>query len=419
MKRSRWNDGDIEELLRNLPDIKDKRNPGDIYQRIGLREGKERRRNWVPFLAAVSALFLLAVLASTYITGQKEMATKGENMEQKAADNDSQSEKAASVDEQDPSGSTASPEGEEKGMTDTQKETSELNNLQVNKGHSQEESKAEVNGKKSVILSAYSVVASDVKSPSVITVGVPDKQANYVVPVTYIAEEEIPGGSVGRLQKAMSVLDEESLGLTEYFPLDVKMTAGSDGRAINIDIPKGSELLLEDMLFFSVLQETFKYHGVEKLTFSANGKPGVEFSHMGPLKELTINQTDNKAYLIYRLDDSSPKLLVPSNTSYQSIDQALEAMKNGTEDPTILPSIPAGFAWESVEKEGSNVVIELSGATELKDNEEYLRALEAILFTAKNFGYGHVEFENAKVGTIGPYNLKKPLPVLVAPNRIN
>ncbi|PLT34834.1 hypothetical protein [Bacillus sp. V5-8f] len=414
MKKSQWNKEDIEELLKKLPEIKDKRNPNEMFQSVMLKTGKQKKRNWIPIIAAVSALFLLAVLASTQMTGHNQTATENAKIEKKAESGESQSGKGASIHSQDPSRSDAFEEDKRTGknekeasVADEQEETSRDN------------SAIEVKRKGAVLLSSYSVIASNAKSDSVITVGVPDKQANYVVPVTYIADEDVPGGKQDQLLKAMSVVDEESLGLAEYFPLNVKMTPESEGRTVNIDIPAGSKLLLEDMLFFSVMQETFKYQDIEKLTFSSEGTPGVEFSHMGPLQELKINHTDNKAYLFYQLDDSAPKLLVPSINAYQSMEEAMVAMKNGTGDQTILPSIPMGFTWNSVEKRGSNVIIEVNDGTDLKDNDEYLRALEAILFTAKNFGYQNVEFRNAKLESIGPYHLKEPVPVLVAPNRMN
>lgn len=417
MKRSQWNENDIEELLRNLPEIKDKRNQQEVYQNIEFRVGKSRRKNWIPLIAAVAALLVLSVLAPSYMRERKDTAIEPKRYDRNATQSSSQTGKADSLQS---SGadkeSTSNRDHEIAKMEEPQKATEEQ---LAQKRDSPAETNKLVTVKKGAVLSANSILSADLKSQTVVTVGVPDTQVNYIVPVSYLSDEGGEAGFIDQLSNVMSLLREGSLGLAEYFPLAVKMTVGSNEQTINIDIPENSQLLLEDMVFFNVLQETFKYQDIDKVTFSSKGKQGAEFSHMGFLKELKINHTGKKPYLIYQIKEDSRKLLVPSLSEAPTIDVALQGMKNAGGDSTILPSIPSDLEWKRLLKQGNQIIFELAEGTKLQNNDDYFMALEAILFTAKDFGYKNVKFNNANIDAIGPYNLKESLPVPAAPNRIN
>ncbi|CAH0345586.1 hypothetical protein [Bacillus sp. CECT 9360] len=394
---SQWNDKDIEELLQKLPDVKDKRSSQEIYQNIELRINKKRRSNWVPLFATVAALFVLTVLASSFMLNS-ENSTSEMSLDKNATESD----KAKS-----------SPDNDNSSTQDHGIAVSENANEKQAEGEGNSTEKTEA-----VTLSAGAVLASDLQNQSVITIGVPDTQVNYVIPVSYVTEG---GGNetAVELTKTMSLLEEDSLGLADYFPLDANITAENQ-QTINVDLPENSSFLLEDEIFFKVIQETFKYQEVDRVTFSTNGEKGAEFSNMGFHEEVKINRENNRAYFIYQLNGSR-EMLVPSNTEFTTIKEALAEMKNisGEKDSSILPSIPQDLELKSIEEQAKKLIVKLSGDTKIEDNEAYLNALEAILFTAKDFGFDSVKFENATIDAIGPYNLQNDLAVPIAPNRMN
>lgn len=45
MKESKWSDEQLQELLRQLPKIKDDRDPRDIYQAIEIKMGKQKTKH--------------------------------------------------------------------------------------------------------------------------------------------------------------------------------------------------------------------------------------------------------------------------------------------------------------------------------------------------------------------------------------
>ncbi|RFU69058.1 hypothetical protein [Bacillus sp. V59.32b] len=402
---SQWNDKDIEELLQNLPQVKDKRSSQEIYQNIELRINKKRRSNWVPLFATVAALFVLTVLASSFMLNSENSTSEDVAIEKTATEGNHQESSA----------DKKGPPAEEPDIAANEDKNEEA--AEAKRNSTEEKSVPKIEDPS--LLKAGAVLASDLENQSVITIGVPDTEVNYVIPVSYVTEDG-SDETAAELSQVMSLLEEDSLGLDDYFPLDATITTENQ-QTINIDLPEDSSHLLEDRLFFKVIQETFKYQGGDRVTFSTNGEKGAEFSHHGFLEEIEIESNNNRAYFIYQLNEGTRKMLVPSNSEFTTIEEALAEMKNGNaeEDPSILPSIPQQLEWDSIEEQAKKLIVKFSGDTKIEDTEAYLYALEAILFTAKDFGFDAVKFENVTIDAIGPYNLQNDLAVPIAPNRIN
>ena len=61
MKKSEWSDKQLEELLRQMPKIKDHRNPRDIYQNLSLK--RRKKPAWIlPAIASAAAVLLIVIL---------------------------------------------------------------------------------------------------------------------------------------------------------------------------------------------------------------------------------------------------------------------------------------------------------------------------------------------------------------------
>ena len=90
-------------------------------------------------------------------------------------------------------------------------------------------------------------------------------------------------------------------------------------------------------------------------------------------------------------------------------------MKYGSRFEGTEASIPEKWKIEISGTNDSIVIITL------KDNEalteDFLLNLEAILLTAKDFGYEAVKIENAGIDQLGPFTLNLPINVPVAPNK--
>lgn len=68
MRRSRWKESEIEDMLRELPKLKDDRTKAEVFARI---HDKKKKKHWIPLFVGVASLFLMAVLASSLIIDKK------------------------------------------------------------------------------------------------------------------------------------------------------------------------------------------------------------------------------------------------------------------------------------------------------------------------------------------------------------
>ncbi|MGG0847546.1 hypothetical protein [Peribacillus simplex] len=407
MRKSRWKENEIEDMLRGLPKLKDDRTKAEVYARI---HDNKRKKHWIPLIASVASLFLMVVLASALIIGNK-----------------------GTTREEDSGGNGKLSISENKEMADQERQNANIKeNTSEDKQGNQEflskqaeiESKDEVSeiepltGEKEKTF-AHAIYQDDLKNASIITMGVPDDQMNFIVPISIKLKHYDKADTLNRLTNQMSNIDEEQYGLSDYFPLDIKISQGNDMTTAHIEFRENSRLLKEDTLFLHSMEETLSYNDIEKMTFSTDGKQGAMFANKGFLKEADIPHQKKRTYLLYQRDESSPRFLVPSNMDYRDIEEALQAGKGEPDMEGISPAIPDDLKWESIRSKGDLVSIQLSDQAAIENSEESLQALEAILFIAKDFGFEKVKFENAPIEEVGQLNLTEDIWVPKAPNLVN
>lgn len=73
MRKSRWKESEIKDMLRELPKLKDDRTKAEVFAGI---HDKKRKKHWMPLIAGVTSLFLLVAFASSLIIGKKELQVK-------------------------------------------------------------------------------------------------------------------------------------------------------------------------------------------------------------------------------------------------------------------------------------------------------------------------------------------------------
>ncbi|WP_404452882.1 hypothetical protein LG329_01810 [Virgibacillus necropolis] len=127
---------------------------------------------------------------------------------------------------------------------------------------------------------------------------------------------------------------------------------------------------------------------------------------------------EKAGYKIYTNTNSNKKFLIPitlkENTDFKG---ALLEMQNVEAESYVIPSIPGNVSFSINEKE--NIIhLTLRNDISLEDNKQYKNMLEAILMTAKSYGYNAVKFNNTNKEQIGPYNLTDPIQVPIAVNPI-
>ena len=402
LKKSHWKESEIEDMLRKLPQVKDNRSKKAVYSGIDGKQRKRRIKKWIPLIAGLASLFMI-IIASALNTGK-------EDSEEKKVDIQSNGKLAISESE------IIMDKQEQHDVKSNEKREEN----QGFEGNSREEttfkSKAQQVEKVTHVRAIY---PEDLQGKSTITLGVPDDQYNFIVPISFVVNHFDETDALTQVINKMSTINEESYGLSDYFPLDAKATHDLNKNTVHIELGTGSKLLDEDILFLRTIEETLSYLQIDKMTFTTEGKSGASVVNAGLLKEEEIPSHKNRTFFLYQTGESSSRFFVPSNMDYQKLEEALQAAKEAPAIEGISSAIPEDLKWKNLSFDGDLVTVELAKEVKLEDDSKSLQAMEVILFTAKDFGYKKVKFKNAPIEKVGSLNLLEEITVPLAPNQVN
>ncbi|UOE54259.1 hypothetical protein LIT38_19545 [Bacillus sp. CMF12] len=414
MKESKWSDEQLQELLSQMPKIKDDRDPKDIYQAIEIKMGKQKNRTWIlPSIAAAAALLLLFILVPNLMSWQ-ESADKQVELK---ADRSTSSEQITS---------------ENNTILEAREEDSELNAQE--KGSEEQdqaqlstEPEAETNdeiSEKTVVSesSPTAVYEEDLAGKEVLTYAIPDKDAQNIVPVSVLIDEDPARTKFEQFEDTMSRLTEVEWGLDDYYPLKANFTYDQGNKMLTVDVPADhpysisstTELLLE-----KVLANIMNNLDIEKINLMTEGEIGIDFSHYGYREEFIPENSNGNLiyYFLYPNGADSTPFLVPLREQLNSIKEALIAMKQNRTENNLQASIPEDIDFETEEIQDGKLLIRFNNESEIIDDKSTLHAIEAILLTAKDFDFDTVKLENADVDKIGKFDLTEELKVPVAANK--
>ena len=383
-KKSIQQENELEILLRKLPKIEDNRSVNRIFTSLEFAERRKKRFHWTPLLASAVAIFIVSIIASSFIFGNNS------NDENFSMSQDSE-------------------------IARNEMEIADKDSTDQNQSGAQ--SVKEIHNENKLMYSLYN---TDLMDNNYFTLAIPTKSNRYYVPLTFLIEKGSIEDSIVALLEEAKNIDEASLGLSEFFPLGAELFYKSESKTVMIDLSESTYHNVSDKILLNVFQETFKYQQIEQLRYALEGEIGVEFPYIGYLENEMVNKYTQKATMIYQFDESSPRFFVSSFNSSSTIEEAFEIMKttDNPEDPTVFPTIPSDWVYEIIE-EDSLLHIKFDEETELNDSITHQTALEAILLTARDFGYEKVLFGYNGLSKIGTIELNKELEVPIAPNVMN
>ncbi|MCM3665333.1 hypothetical protein M3204_13020 [Mesobacillus subterraneus] len=409
MKKSQLSDKQLEEILGRMPKIKDHRDPRDIYQNIAHRVEKRRMPAWVIPSAALAAVLFLAFILSPGLMGVNHSADK-------SIDSNSASDAKSSM-EMD----TATRDDAAKESGDEQENT-----LMMDATDKEQKAKdfraLDDTNKYSDLTALYNEeIAGD--NIQALTYSIPDDNMQVNIPVTVTVSANENENWFDRYTQTMDQLKEEEWGLSEFYPLDGTISYDEESKAILMNLEEdhiyrygnSSVLLLEAM------EENYKEYGADWVKFNTNSKSGADLSNYGETHQLKIApyQKGSRAYYLFNPTGERKSYIVPVKGKFNSISDAFAQMRNNIESHRLKASIPKDLELEGVESKDNPklLIVDIKNIRLL--NENFLPNLEAILLTAKDFGYDAVKIENAGTEKLGPFNLNEPIQVPVAPNKKN
>lgn len=397
MKRRGLSDKEVEDSIKLLPRVKDDRNPREIYQNVSLQLKKKRKKSWIaPTFAAAAAVALVMMLVSPGIFESER--------EKEIALEQAQNTRSSGTDGQ----SADAPDKHKSAKTGKDDQS------QLKIALSDEGDKAALEN------AATSLYPEEVGNGEPITIWLPEQNVNYMIPFTMAVPKEKGENWLDLLQSAIAALQESDPALLAGFPSSAKLSLeGSDTLVVNVpaDHHYGDGSAAEASFLNSIKQSVSSNSNVKKIIFETAGEPGIVLGNFGELTEEPVVKLEHRAYMLVFQKGYEVPYMVPSDKQYDNIEDALAAMKNGIEDEKLLPSLDPSFIIGNVEEKGGVLHLSLAADAEIKNDIPTLYSYEALLLTAKEFGFKAVKLENAPIEKLGPFNLKIENNVPDGPNK--
>ncbi|MDF2859511.1 MAG: hypothetical protein K0Q87_5362 [Neobacillus sp.] len=385
MKKSEWSDEQLEELLRQMPKIQDNRHPRDIYQNLSRK--KRRQPPWlIPAFATAAALLLFIILIPKFMTST-EFAQDG-------AKEDSTTH-------------------EEKAVQDNDYSIS-MEKAPQNEGEPGDNEKIFMATTNKTAIYDY-----ELGSGTVLTYWVPDSQAQILIPVSIIVNAK-EGNWLSLFNESMGVLTEEAWGLMDYYPLNATIELSADGTSVRVDVPNDhlyGQGSASETTFINVLKNVITSNSdIKKIYLSTNSEPGIEFSNYGHMDEIDLESEGKVAYFMYTPIGMDESFIVPSRDTFTSIKEAFESMREDVPELGLTASLSPSFLLENITVDNNKLIVTMDDKTNFSNTQETLYSFEALLLTAKAFGFDTVLIENAPITQLGPFDLSTEIKVPIAPN---
>lgn len=391
MKKSEWSDSEIEQLLRSMPKIIDRRDPRDIYQSLSLK--KRKNLAWVlPSIAAAAVLFLFMILGPKLTDqGQISQFSLDQATEKKAPDKNAANEKRMVLNKE---------------VAESKESTGTNNIQQINKG-----------------LQKSAVYEDEIGNGKVFTYWIPDEQAQILIPVSTIVPKAQNKPWLDVFNEQMVQLKESQWGLSEYYPLNAELTYDEKEQTLNVNVPADHQYgqgSTSETGFLNILKKDISSNSsVKSVKLFTNHEPGIEFGNTGLMKELDIEADRNHAYLFYFPKNQEQPYLVPTLETYKDIKDAMKAMKEDRPEYGLKKSMFLEVQEENLSIQNNTLFLSMEKNSKIEDDKLTLSSFEAILLTAKEFGLDQVIVKDAPVKQIGPFNLSMENKVPIAPNLRN
>lgn len=418
--KQRMDEDQLEKLLRQMPKVKDERDPSKIYREVQVGLDK-RQRQWklMPAFALAAAVLIFAIITPLFF---QNMSSQNSSMDESAINGTRSGYMESS------NADTASNDAVD--ADENQTFTKEFNPTED--GESNELLPMNVMNQSFVVENGLE------EANYVVTIGVSALSENamsdigaFTFPISLVVSKNEEDTHFSALERIRYELDYEELGLEEPFLNDgaiLSMGTYAGGTPMTI-IEVGDlyvsysslkQFTLEDQIKETLRWTPYTYH---EYTSDGNNK-GVVIGNDVKNEPISLTVFAKRAYFKYQATEETPMFLVPSQATFETITEALTTMTTRPDqysENKIDPSIPETIQIENVQTggEGSSTVrIVLSPSSVLTNTDETIFALQAMLMTAKEFGFQQVIFETDQNGMIGNIQLNEPIDVPYSPNPI-
>ncbi|PLS17154.1 hypothetical protein CVD28_13960 [Bacillus sp. M6-12] len=374
MKKSNYQDSDIEKILQQMPEVTDLRKSSQVLERAEMFSRKRKGFSWViPAAASAAAILLFLLISTSFFQHERKAGNAGVNQKVELAAKEAPDRDDAIAEKR----FTVMPD--QKFIT-------------------------------------FSITGMDQAGPIM----------PLNVPISLIIDDNDSPAAL--YTKYINKLENDKWGLA---PLDFKnhatFTEASDSngkKKLIVNMIENSSLSVSSAgtSFVDSLRESFRWHGFSQIEFLTAGSKGATLGNR-KYTSIPLVAEGKKAYFQYMYDQDFQSFLVPSPKAYAHFPDALSAMESESfnlQAPLHAP-IPGGVDIKKISTLDGQAEVTFSADSGLLDNENFVMMLDSILLSAKEFGLTSVTFkgaENAGITSIGTIKLGTPVKVPAAPNPI-
>ncbi|MCA0970307.1 hypothetical protein LCM20_06880 [Halobacillus litoralis] len=362
MKRKSYDDNQIENLVKQLPSVQDQQRKDELYQNVQKKMNKSEKKKapWlVPAFASVAVVLVMVMIipsiwSSMNLQFQSSQPEMGEESggESSSGDEASSSEQATME-----SADTAMPA---------------LNRMTTSR----------VEGKPMVYF---------------------DSQAQVVVPVSWVTNEPVP-------DEDLSSIAAEAYGLTEP---SARYSFEMENNEANVVFPAGFKAkgsATENAIVRSIQWRAEANSAIRINVSTEEGGP-VNLGNRGEVTQLSTIESSSYVYHLFT-STTGVQFLVPVPFE-GTIEEALESLKRDQSN-TSAP-VPPHLVFEQIDTTDDILNLTVSHDSWRVDQNR-MTAVEAILMTAKQYGFEEVQFQGITPSEDAEFDYTKPIPV---PGNVN
>lgn len=261
-----------------------------------------------------------------------------------------------------------------------------------------------------------SYVLQNIDEDSTIIYGaVTDEQLQSVIPVTIVIPEIVDLNTY--YNQLNHYLEETDWGVNQYLFKDVHFDLDLSKHEVLMEVP--DEFSIGDgsanaHIFNEILTTMFRPYQIDKVVFDEE----IDLGSFGNILESPIQKQAKESYKVFQADEHQRKFLVPIKTEDDAtIEEAFEEMKKDQDTFNIYSTIPENVSF-SLSTSDQQLFITFEDDEIIEDKQAAIIMIEAILMTAKSFGYELVTLNKLPTDHIGPYDLSDSIEVPKAVNPI-
>lgn len=252
------------------------------------------------------------------------------------------------------------------------------------------------------------------------TIAVLDLQGMYAIPISLVDTAATGDGYPNDVYNRISTfIDEDEFGVYEY-PFDEIEFIFSDNLE-NITMRVADDFIFPDSgtqmtAFTNSIKFMFADYPATELNLETETRDSIDLGQLGTKETLKLESVENLAFKIYQHEDKE-RLLIPipqtiEGESFFTIDEALLQMQYDQPEFDITASIPANLDYVVDPADEETLKISFESHSKLGDNRETKEMIEAILMTAKSFGFSAVEFNfGGEITQVNQFTLTDPIRV--------